>query len=126
LDNGIKTNCIYAATIDTGQIYTDQTGLFPVVYIRGKKYIMVVYEYDGNTILVEPMKNRASAELFRDFQVMEKKLTARGLQPKLMRLDNEASQLIKIYLHEHSINFQLVPPSSHRRNAAEREIRSFK
>jgi hypothetical protein len=25
LDNGIKTNCIYAATIDAGQLYTDQT-----------------------------------------------------------------------------------------------------
>jgi hypothetical protein len=30
-----------------------------------------------------------------------------------MRLDNEASQLIKTYLHEHEINFQLVPAYSH-------------
>jgi hypothetical protein len=57
---------------------------------------------------------------------MEKKLTARGLQPKLSRLDNEASQLLNTYLHEHNINFQLVPPYSHRWNAAERAIISFK
>jgi hypothetical protein len=57
---------------------------------------------------------------------MEKKLTARGLQPKLMRLDNEATQLIKSYLHDKNTNFQLVPLYSHRRNAAERGIRSFK
>jgi hypothetical protein len=57
---------------------------------------------------------------------MDKKLTARGLQPKLTRLDNEASQLLKTYLHEHNINFQLVPPYSHRWNASERAIRSFK
>jgi hypothetical protein len=52
---------------------------------------MVLYEYDGNSILAEPIKNRTSAELLRAFQVMENILTARGLQPKLMRLDNEAS-----------------------------------
>jgi hypothetical protein len=48
-------------------------------------------------------------------------LTARGLQPKLMRLDNEASQLLKTYVHEQNINFY-----SHIRNAAERAIISFK
>jgi hypothetical protein len=53
---------------------------------------------------------------------MEKKLTARGLRPKLMKLDNEASQLLKSYLHDKNIAFQLVPPYSHRRNAAERAI----
>jgi hypothetical protein len=37
LDNGIKTNCIYAATINAGQICTDQTGRFPVVSSKGKK-----------------------------------------------------------------------------------------
>jgi hypothetical protein len=57
---------------------------------------------------------------------MEKKLTARGLQPKLMRLDNEASQLLKSYVHDKNIAFKLVPPYSHRRNAAERAIISFK
>jgi hypothetical protein len=31
LDQGIKTQYVYAATIDAGQIYTDQTGIFPVV-----------------------------------------------------------------------------------------------
>jgi hypothetical protein len=31
LDQGIKTQFVYAATIDAGQIYTDQTGIFPVV-----------------------------------------------------------------------------------------------
>jgi hypothetical protein len=34
--------------------------------------------------------------------------------------------LLKTYLHQQNITFQLVPPYSHRRNAAERAIRSFK
>jgi hypothetical protein len=51
---------------------------------------------------------------------------ARGLEPKLMKLDNEASKLFKDYLYQQDIIFQLVPPYSHRRNSAERAIRSFK
>jgi hypothetical protein len=38
LDQGIKTQYVYAATIDAGQIYTDQTGIFPVVSSKGNKY----------------------------------------------------------------------------------------
>jgi hypothetical protein len=43
-----------------------------------------------------------------------------------MMLDNEASQLLKSYLHDKNITLQLVPPYSHRINAGERAIRSFK
>jgi hypothetical protein len=57
---------------------------------------------------------------------MEQELVAKGLKPKLMKLDNEASKLLKDYLYQQDIAFQLVPPYSHRRNSAERAIRSFK
>jgi hypothetical protein len=57
---------------------------------------------------------------------MEQELMARGLKPKLTKLDNEASKLLKEYLHQKDITFQLVPTYSHGRNSAERAIRSFK
>jgi hypothetical protein len=60
LDYRIKTNCIYAATIDDGQIYTNQNGRFPVISSKGNKYIMVLYECDDNAILAESIKNRKS------------------------------------------------------------------
>jgi hypothetical protein len=104
---------VYAATIDSGQTYTDQTGRFPVVSSKGNKYIMVLYEYDGNVIMAETIKNRTSVEHLRACQVMEQKLIARCLKPRLVRLDNEASQLLKNYLYEQDISFQLVPPYSH-------------
>jgi hypothetical protein len=126
LNHGIKTQFVYAATIDAGQIYTDQTGIFPVVSSKGNKYIMILYDYDSNAILAQPIKDRTAPELLKAFQVMEQELVARGLRPKLMKLDNEASKLLKTYLHQQNITFQLVPPYSHRRNSAEREIRSFK
>jgi hypothetical protein len=87
---------------------------------------MVLYEYDGNEIMAEPIKNNKAGELLRSFQVMEQKLTLRGLKPKLMTLENEASKLLNDYLHHQDIKFQLVPPYWHQRNAAERAIRFFK
>jgi hypothetical protein len=87
---------------------------------------MILYDYDSNAILAKPIKDRTSPELLKAFQFMEQKLVARGLKPKLMKLDNEASKLLKDYLYQQYITFQLVPPYSHRRNSAERAIRSFK
>jgi hypothetical protein len=126
VDHGIKTQFVYAATIDAGQIYTDQTGRFTVVSSKGYKCIMVLYDYDSNAILAQPIKDRTAPELLKAFQVMEQKLVARGLKLKLMELDNEASKLLKTYLHQQNITFQLVLPYSHRRNLSERAIISFK
>jgi hypothetical protein len=105
LDHGIKTQFVYAATIDSGQIYTDQTGRFPVGSSKGIKYIMPLYDYDINTILTQPIKDRTATELLKAFQVMEQELVARGLKPELMKLDNEASKLLKMYLHQQDITF---------------------
>jgi hypothetical protein len=126
LDRGIKTQYVYAATIDAGQIYTDRTGQFPVVSSKGNKYVMILYDYDSNAIMAQPIIDRTAPEFLRAFQVMEQELVARGLKTKLMKLDNEASPLLKTYLHQQHITFQFVPPYIHRRNAAERAIRSFK
>jgi hypothetical protein len=37
IDHGVKTQFVYAETIDAGQIYTDQTGRFSVVSSKGNK-----------------------------------------------------------------------------------------
>jgi hypothetical protein len=87
---------------------------------------MILYDYDSNAILSQPIKDRTAPELLKVFQFMEKELVARGLKPKLTKLDNKASKLLKDYLYHQDITFQLVPPYSHRRNSAEPAIRSFK
>jgi hypothetical protein len=71
IDHGIKTQFIYAATIDAGQIYTDQTGRFPVLSSKGNKYIMILYDYDRNAILAQLIKDSTAPELLKAFQVME-------------------------------------------------------
>jgi hypothetical protein len=87
---------------------------------------MVLYDYDSNAILAKTIKDRTASELLKAFQFMEQELVSKGLKPKLMKLDNEASQLLKDYLYQQDIAFQLVPHYSHRRNSAERAIMSFK
>jgi hypothetical protein len=109
-DHGIKTQFVYSATIDAGQIYTDQTGRCPVVSSKGNTYIMILYEYDSNAILAKPIKDLTSPQLLKAFQFMEQELVDKGLKPKLMKLINDASKLLKDYLYKHDIIFQLVPP----------------
>ena len=86
-----RTNYVYADCHDiTGQIFSDQPGRFLVSSVSGHQYIMVVYDYDSNSILAEPMKSRSGPEMRRAYQTIFEYLSKRGFRPKLQRLDNEA------------------------------------
>lgn len=110
----------------TGQVYTDQTGRFPAISARGNQYVMVLYDYDSNAILTEPMSSCHEHELVRAYTKLHTLLTARGLKPLLQKLDNEAPKGLKKFMTAQNVDFQLVPPHVHRRNAAERAIGTFK
>jgi hypothetical protein len=46
-----RTNVVYAAIHELeGHTYTKLTGRFPTASSRGYKYILVLYDYDGNNI----------------------------------------------------------------------------
>ena len=127
---GTRSNTIYAAILDpatpTGRTYSDLTGRFPIQSNRGTNYILVVYEYDSNAIIVCPLRNQTASEITRVFQSVIQYLQARGLRPRLHTLDNEASTILRDYLRSEAVEYQLVPPHIHRRNASERAIRTFK
>jgi len=127
--NNEKTHHCYTAYTDdptTGKIFTDQTGRFVIPASTGNTQIFILYDYDSNSIHAEPIKNRTAAEILRAFQVVHQMLTKAGLRPKLQRLDNECSNLLADYMTKQGIDYQLVPAGQHRRNAAERAIRTFK
>lgn len=126
--DGKRTHDVVMTVIDnpTGQIYTDQTGAFPVVSARGVKYLMVLYDYDSNVILAEGLSSRGQGELLRGYKELLGSLKRAGLQPRIQRLDNEASGQFKRFLDAQGIDYQLTPTSQHRRNAAERAIRTWK
>jgi hypothetical protein len=111
----------------TGQIYTDQTGRFiSPSSSTGNNYLMILYDYDSNHIFAQPMKNRQGPTIVEAYAILHKRLFTTGLKPRLQGLDNECSKLLKEFMHANDVNFQLVPPGIHRRNAAERAIRTFK
>eukprot|EP00957_Ditylum_brightwellii_P131181 10005659-Ditylum_brightwellii.AAC.1 len=62
-EDNMKTQVAFATNIDEGKIYTDQTGKFPVISSKGNRFVMVIYAYDTNCILVEPMKNRTERSI---------------------------------------------------------------
>jgi hypothetical protein len=72
VDDGVKTHCIYAAVLDAGQIYTNQTVWFPVISIRGNVSIMELYEYDGNAIMAEPIKTTNRENFYACFKSWNK------------------------------------------------------
>jgi hypothetical protein len=121
-----KCNFIYSAVMDTNQIYTDLTGRFPTTSLSGNKYILILYDYDSNSVLSAPTKNRGDKDMVHAFDLLIQSLIIRGLKPHLQRLDNDASLALRNYLTKQGISYQLAPPHIYRRNNAERAIQSFK
>jgi hypothetical protein len=88
--------------------------------------MLVMYHYDTNAILVEPLKTRHGNEILRGYTKLYIHLTNRGFKPITHWLDNEASTALKDFNKSEQVDYQLVPPHVHRRNAAERAIRTWK
>ena len=118
----------YAALADTntGTIYTDLPGPFPVRSVRNMQYIFVCYAYKPNAILVRPMKTRSDACMVGAYQEIYEYLESVGHKPSLNVTDNEASKAVQNYIKSKDVDWQLVEPDNHRVNAAERAIQTFK
>jgi hypothetical protein len=71
------------ANANTGMMYTDLTGAFPVRSFKNMQYIFVAYIYDLNTIIVQPMPSCANAAMIATFTEVFAVLWARDYQPAL-------------------------------------------
>jgi hypothetical protein len=112
--------------VDSGQIQSDLTGCFPTTSAKVNKYVRVLYDYDTNSIMKEPVKSRGDQEMVRAYTKLIQELVDHGFNPRLQRLDNECANALCSLLNQHDIQFQLAPPRVHLRNAAERSIQTFK
>ena len=112
----IITNEHYLGVTDIEKVYLDQTGRFPYRSSNGMQYCFVLYSHDTNAILVEPLENRTAQELLRAYATIITYLGDRGYKPNILQRYNT----------QQKIKYQLVPPHSHRRNAAERVIPTWK
>ena len=87
---------------------------------------MVLYDYDSNAILTEPLTSRNKRKLIRATRVLHAYLSDHGLTPQYQIMDNDCPGGLKTFLREASVKFQLVPPYLHRTNSAERAIKTYK
>ena len=81
---------------------------------------------DSNYITAVPIKSRRAEDLVAGYKACYKVLLDSGLRATLIRLDNEASQLLIKAIESNSLDYQLASPGDHRTNFAERAIQSFK
>ena len=86
----------------------------------------MLYDYDSNTIAVQPLKTRQGAEITRKWMDLHQIFLKRGISPETYVMDNEVSQDLKKSLLNYNVKYQLTPPNMYRINAAERAIRTFK
>ena len=121
-----RTHLCYLIATISGKIFGDLTDAFPVPSRASNLYQLVVYDYDSNYIDAEPLKSRSGQTILAGYKRIIERLKKAGLQPRFQRLDNEASQQLKDYLRSENIDFQLAPPGEHKRNIAERCIRTWK
>ena len=88
---------------------------------------MVAYHCISSTIFLAPFKTRKDKHRLEAYKSIMACLHKNGMIVKLQILDNEASTKLKhLITEELGINYQLVSPFIHIRNAAERSIRTFK
>jgi hypothetical protein len=75
---------------------------------RGRKYVMILYDYDSNAILTEAIKSRSAKDMIKANKTIRTYPITHGLKPELQHLDNEASQKLKDFVHTKQIDYQLV------------------
>jgi hypothetical protein len=111
---------------NTGTIYTDQTGNFPVRSFHGNRCQFVAYDYRSNAILVRALKDQTDNSLLAAFEDVYTYLTDRGFPPQLNVMDNQCSKTIQKFIESNNAKIQLCNPDDHRVNAAERAIQTWK
>ena len=103
LKKEIKTHWACATVEPIEKIYTDQTGAFPTISSKGSRYVFILYHYDTNSILAEPIWNRTAGEILQAHQLVQH-LQKRGYTLTLHILDNEVSAGVKDFDEEHKLH----------------------
>ena len=92
----------------------------------GNQYVMIAY-HSSNLRLAQSFATREDKRRIEAYNTVVARLKAADLDAGLQVLDNEASKDYKeAMINKWKVKYQLVPPDMHRRNAAERTIRTFK
>jgi hypothetical protein len=107
-------------------LYYNLTGLFPFVSLGGSVCFFVLYHYESNRILADPIMALDDKTIFEAYRKQFDNLTKKGFKPKFNVMDNQATKYIKQFLDKNKCKLQLVEPHNHPINATERAIQTFK
>ena len=66
--------------------------------------MLVLYDFDSNYVHVKAMPSRNGYQILLAYQRTHKILSARGLRPRLQRLNNEASRALVSFLDDEVFN----------------------
>jgi hypothetical protein len=113
------------ANLNTGTMYTNLPGVFPVHSFKSMQYIFVEYIYALNDILVCAMPSKNDAAMITAFTKILATLAARGFKPTLNITVNKYSKTVEAHIKSNKTDIHLVPPHNHQVNAAEPAIATF-
>ena len=99
----VQTHCIWhrvqsVKVTRTGRNHSDATATFPIAAQSGALYQHIFYSEDCDFIHVETTKLRSAQDLLAAAQRAYKFFEDRGAAPKIIRMDNECSQLMKDWI----------------------------
>ena len=88
-----RTHVIFAAMYQippdkSDLAYGDLTGRYPFQSLHGYNYVLVVYHYDANGILVKGLKNCEKGTILNSYKTIHGRLKRCGRKPKLQVLNN--------------------------------------
>ncbi len=64
-----KTNMVFMTMLNIeGQLFTNQTGCFPISSNHGNNYIVILYAVDTNYIKSDPIKSRHRTEILKAYE----------------------------------------------------------
>jgi hypothetical protein len=93
-------------TAPTSKYYTDQSRQFPCTSSSGNNYLLLVYHYDTNCILAEPIPNRKANSIVAGHKQIVKRLRLAGVECSFVMLDNECSHALEELFHSKAIKHQ--------------------
>ena len=113
--NKKSNNIIYSIIEHTqkGIGYIDLPGQFPFISASGTRYLLIAYNYDGNTITAATLRNRNASTISTAWKKLNDEFEKVGISPNTYIIENEASDDLKTAMHSQDIKHQLVPPHKH-------------
>ena len=93
LPNNNRSHHVYITITDLdGNLYSDQTGRFPITSNRGNFYVVIFFVVDGNYIKSYPIKSQHHLQLVKAYDDVYPFLQVSGYQPQLQKMYKETSK----------------------------------